>query len=49
MDMGLPSSVDVAPQEMSSGGQQRSYSAYGDLKSHAAISTFSIGAWMTWL
>jgi hypothetical protein len=43
MDMGLPSSVEVVPQEMWSGGQQRRYSASGKLKSHPAISTLSIG------
>jgi hypothetical protein len=49
IDMGMPSSVDVVPQAMWSGGQQRRYSASGNLKSHPAISTFSIGALMTWL
>jgi hypothetical protein len=49
IDTGLPSSVEVVPQEMWSGGQQRCYSASGNLKRQTAISTFSIGELMTWL
>jgi hypothetical protein len=47
IDMGVPSSVDVVPHEMWSGGQQRLYSASGNLKSQSAISIFPMGAFMT--
>jgi hypothetical protein len=48
-DMGMPSSVLVKPQEMWSGGQQRQYSASGNLKSQLGMSIFSSGALMMWL
>src|SRR5271155_2737424 len=41
-------SCGVVAQEMWSGGQRRWYSASGRWKSQSAMSTFSIGALMTW-
>ena len=44
--IGRPSSVEVIPAAMWA-CEQRWYSASGRLKSQSAISTFSIGAWIT--